>query len=187
MKLIKARTRKQFKRIHRLYEAAFPSYEKKPFWLIRWKVKQGKAEVWYLENKEEFVGLAITMSSPELVLLDYFAIEETQRGNGIGSESLKLLQKYYKGRSFFLEIESIYEACDNIEQRQRRKQFYLRNGMSEMKLMVNLFGTNMEILGHNCKFDFETYRSIYEYVYGKIILKNIRQISYPCNPISKRV
>ena len=182
MKLIKARTRKQFKRIHKLYEAAFPAYEKKPFWLIRWKNMQGKSEVWYLEDDEEFVGLAITMSSPKLVLLDYFAIEETQRGNGIGSESLKLLQEYYKERLFFLEIESMYEKCDNMEQRQRRKVFYLRNGMTEMKLMVNLFGTNMEILGYNCKFDFETYCSIYEYAYGKKILKNVRQASYPCNP-----
>lgn len=182
MKLIKAKTRAQFQMVHKLYESAFPAYEKKPFWLIRWKNKQGKADVWYLERDGIFVGLAITMSSPELVLLDYFAIEEKQRGTGLGSESLKALQEYYKERHFFLEIESVYEDCDNIEQRKRRKQFYLRNGMNEMKLMVNLFGTNMEILGYGCKLDFETYLSIYKYAYGKKIIKNVRQASYPCNP-----
>lgn len=179
MELIKAKTRKQFKTIHKLYESAFPAYEKKPFWLIRLKNRQGKADVWCLEKEGKFIGLAITMSSPELVLLDYFAIEESKRSKGLGSESLKALQEHYRDRHFFLEIESIYEKCDNIEQRRKRKQFYLRNGMSEMKIMANLFGTNMEILGHECKLDFETYRSIYEYTYGKQKVKNVRQVTYP--------
>ncbi len=81
----------------------------------------------------------------------------------------------YKNRKFFLEIESVYEKCENREQRKHRKQFYLKNGMTEMKIMVNLFGTNMEVLGYQCKLDFETYRSVYEYAYGKGILKNVKK------------
>ena len=113
------------------------------------------------------------------MLLDYFAIEENQRGKGLGSESLGTLQKYYEGRKFFLEIESVYEKCENLEERKRRKQFYLQNGMTELKIMVNLFGTNMEVLGYRCKLDFKTYHSVYEYSYGKCILKNIRKKAYP--------
>lgn len=179
MKLVRARTRKQWKEIRKLYESAFPTYEKKPFWLIYWKSKQKKTDVWYLEKNKTFVGLAITVNSPELVLLDYFAIDEKQRGKGFGSESLKTLQKYYKDHKFFLEIESVYEKCENPEERKRRKQFYLKNGMTEMKIMVNLFGTNMEVMGYQCKLDFETYRSVYEYAYGKGILKNVRKKAYP--------
>lgn len=179
MKLVKAKTRIHWKEIHKLYEAAFPSYEKKPFWLIRLKNKQGRADVWHLEDEGKFIGLAITMSSPELVLLDYFAIDESLRGKGFGSESLKALQKQYEDRHFFLEIESIYDECPNVEQRLRRKQFYLKNGMTEMKMMANLFGTNMEVLGHGCKLDFDTYRSIYEYAYGKKVVKNVTEVSYP--------
>lgn len=179
MRLVKAAKRAHWKAIHKLYESAFPDYEKKPFWLIRIKNKQGRADVWYLEEDGQFIGLGITMSSPKLVLLDYFAIDGEKRGRGYGSKALKALQEQYAGRHFFLEIESIYDTCDNVEQRMRRKQFYLRNGMTEMKMMANLFGTNMEVLGHGCKLDFATYSYIYEYTYGKRVVKNVREVPYP--------
>ena len=179
MRLVKAKTRRQFKEICRIYEASFPAYEKKPFWLIRLKNKQGRSDVWFLEEKGKMVGIAITMSAPNLMLLDYFAIAEDVRGKGFGSQGLKLLQKQYKDKKFFLEIESIYDECDNIEQRKRRKQFYLKNGMTEMKLMVNIFGTNMEVLGYECKLDFKKYRSVYHYTYGKIVMQKIKYLPYP--------
>ncbi len=183
MQLIKATTKAQRKQIHALYERAFPDYEKKPFWLIRIKNKQGRADMWYLEHEGQFAGLAITMNAKNLVLLDYFAIDDDLRGKGIGSEALKSLQTYYTGRNFFLEIESVYDECDNLEQRQMRKQFYLKNGMTEMKMMVNLFGTDMEVLGHECKLDFMTYASVYEYAYGKRVRKNVTSKEYPVKEV----
>jgi len=179
MKLVKAAERAQWKAIRKLYEGAFPACEKKPFWLIRLKNKQGRADVWYLEEDGQFIGLGITMSGPGLVLLDYFAIDEKKRGKGYGSTALKLLQKQYMDCHFFLEIESVYDECDNLEQRRQRKQFYLRNGMTEMKMMANLFGTNLEVLGYGCKLDFERYRTVYEYTYGKRVVKNVREVPYP--------
>lgn len=179
MKLIKAVKRAHWKAIYALYERAFPACEKKPFWLIRLKNWQGRADVWYIEDDGQFIGLGITMSAPGLMLLDYFAIDEKLRGMGYGSKALKALQEQYADRHFFLEIESVYEACDNVEQRIQRKNFYLKNGMTEMKMMANLFGTNLEVLGHGCKLDFQTYRSVYEYTYGKRVAKNVREVPYP--------
>ncbi len=186
MELIKADKRAQWKTIHKLYEEAFPDYEKKPFWLIRLKNKQGRADVWYIEDEGRFVGLGITMSAPGRVLLDYFAIEGSMRGQGYGSKALKALQEQYADRHFFLEIESVYDECDNVEQRLRRKQFYLRNGMTEMKMMVNLFGTDMEVLGHGCKLDFDTYREVYGYTYGKRVLKNVKEVRYPQSEVENK-
>ena len=80
MKLVKAAERAQWKAIRKLYEGAFPACEKKPFWLIRLKNKQGRADVWYLEEDGQFIGLGITMSGPGLVLLDYFAIGQATPG-----------------------------------------------------------------------------------------------------------
>ena len=55
----------------------------------------------------------------------------------------------------------------------------MRNGMTEMKMMANLFGTNLEVLGYGCKLDFERYRTVYEYTYGKRVVKNVREVPYP--------
>ena len=179
MKLTKAVNRVHWKAIRNLYEEAFPDYEKKPFWLIWLKSIQGQADVWYIEEEGQFVGIGITMSAPGRVLLDYFAIHSSIRGNGYGSKALRALQEQYRDRHFFLEIESIYDECDNVEQRKRRKDFYLRNGMTEMKMMVNIFGTNMEVLGHGCKLDFKEYRAVYEHTYGKKVAGNVKERTYP--------
>ena len=179
MQLVKATTKAQLKAIRTLYEEAFPDYEKKPFWMIRLKNKQGKTDIWYLEKDGVFAGLAITMNTKELVLLDYFAVDEKRRGKGLGSEALKALQTYYNGRRFFLEVESTYDECENAEQRKRRKQFYLKNNMTETKIMAKVFKTNMEVLGYGCQLDFPTYRFVYEYVYGKRIAENVIELPYP--------
>ena len=181
MKLLKTVKWTQWKKIYQLYHEAFPDYEKKPFWLIWLKNKQGRADVWYIVEDGEFIGLGITMSAPGRVLLDYFAIDSNKRGQGYGSKALKALQEQYADVHFFLEIESVYADCDNVAQRLRRKEFYLRNGMTEMKMMVNLFGTDMEVLGHGCKLDFETYAAVYESTYGVSVRKNVKHVEYPCS------
>ena len=181
MQLVKATESAQWKEIRRLYEVAFPACEKKPFWLIQVKNKQGKADVWYLEKEGTFVGLAITMNAKELVLLDYFAIDENLRGQGFGSAGLKALQDYYNGRKFFLEAESVFTESENAQQRENRKRFYLKNGMTEMEMIANVFGTDLEVLGYNCKLDFETYRSVYEYAYGKRAAAHVELVPYPKN------
>jgi len=175
MKLRDVNSFKQWRKIYQLYRRAFPRCERKPFWLI-WRTKRrGQTDVWYLEDEKGFVGFAATVNSKDLVLLDYFAIDNGKRGCGNGSKALQLLQKQYADKRLFLEIESVYEDSDNPEERKRRKQFYLSNGMTEMQVKVQLFGVNMELLGYNCKVDFASYYSVYMDVYGKKISRFIME------------
>lgn len=124
-------------------------------------------DIWVLEEKQEFIGFAITMKSKDLVLLDYFAIAGEKRASGFGSEALRSLQKYYGNQRFFLEIESTLGKADNQEQREKRKRFYLANDMTEIGMTVDVFGTEMELLGHGCSLDFAEYTSVYSNVYGR--------------------
>lgn len=180
MKLRQVQSRKDWRDIKKLYDTAFPANEKKPFWMIRWKHRQGAADVWVLEQEGEFAGLAITMNRADLVLLDYFAVSAEKRGGGIGGEALKALQKKYGECRFFLEIESVEEPVgDSTEkdgsymERERRKCFYLANGMQELGVNVTLFGVDMELLGYNCKVDFDEYRGLYFDTYGNWAAKNV--------------
>ena len=175
MKLKKATTLKDWKKIRKLYMSAFPSCERKPLSVIRYKQHIKAADVWVVEDEGEFVGLAITMNGPELVLLDYFAIDDFKRGKGYGSKALKLLQETYEDYRFFLEIERTDVEADNIEERKRRKSFYLQNGMMELKVHAVLFGVEMELLGYQCKVSFEEYRNLYVSNYGNLARKNVIQ------------
>lgn len=79
------------KYIRDLYRISFPDVERKPFSLIERKAAMGTMEILMMSEGGERMGLAITASDGELVLLDYFAVDPSKRGQGAGSEALQLL------------------------------------------------------------------------------------------------
>lgn len=176
MRLERALTEKQLEEIEKLYLEAFPKIERKPFHLMLKKRDEGVMELLAIEGDDgEFKGLAITVLCQDMVLLDYFAIAASERGNGLGSEALALLKEYYADRRFILEIERTDVEAGNIGQRLKRKAFYLRNGMKPMPFLVNIFGTEMEVLTHDCEISFEEYYRIYQ-VFGKELERKVMLI-----------
>lgn len=156
----------QWAQVYRLYQKAFPASEKKPFSVILKKYAEGKTDIWRFARKGRFAGLIITINGETHVLLDYLAVDEAQRGTGIGTEILALMRKHYAGKGVFLEIESVYEDCDNRAERVRRKHFYEKCGMESMDVFVWLFGVKMELMGFGCKLSYEQYQSFYRDNYG---------------------
>ena len=177
MELIKAETIEHYHKIRELYQSSFPKCEKKPFRLIKYKQKQGMADMWYIAQDGEFTGLAITLHTSEMVLLDYFAVSQNKRNSGMGGMALCMLQNYYSDKKFFLEIESPAIPSQNQQQREKRKKFYLNHGMREMGILADVFGTEMELLGYHCNMTFEEYVSVYKDVYGDEKAANIRRLS----------
>lgn len=169
-------TSRDWRKIKKLYKTAFPKTERKPLLLVWIMNRKNKADIWVFERNNEFCGFAITNNAGDLVLLDYFTISDEERGKGLGAEALRQLQDHYIDRRFFLEIESPYVSADNIEQRKRRKQFYLANRMTEMHVKAKVYKVEMELLGYNCKVSFEEYRSIYLTNYGKRVAEKIREL-----------
>lgn len=165
MRLVDADTRERLRKVRLLYEKAFPRSEKKPFGMILRGRKKGNYEVLAVEGEDGgFQGLAVTMRWGELVLLDYFAVEPQCRGTGVGSRALSALQERYRGKKFLLEIESTVGVEDREDARNRRKAFYLRNGMESMDFLVNLFGVEMELMTCGCTVTFEEYHTIFEHL-----------------------
>lgn len=163
MRLVTAETAEQIQMMEALYLESFPEIERKPFAFMLQKRAEGEMEFLALEGKEGmFQGLAFMVLCEDMVLLDYFAIASSEREKGLGSEALKLLKEYYRGRRFLLEIECLDAEAENAEQRKRRKAFYLRNGMKPMPFLVNLFGVEMEVLTCDCEVAYDEYHRLYE-------------------------
>lgn len=168
MKLIEAYQEQQLADIRSLYEKAFPASEKKPFSLILEKREEGIVEVLAVEGEDkDFLGLAIAILYQDMVLLDYFAISPDVRGKGVGSAAIQLLKDRYANKRFFLEIERTDVEAANGKERCRRKEFYLRNGMTPISLFVELFKVEMEVLTDQCKISFEEYYQLYIETFGK--------------------
>lgn len=162
-------------RLYRLYQSAFPASEKKPFSMIRAMHKKGKSDVWYCEENGKFAGLVITINGPDRILLDYLAVEEKRRGQGNGSKILQKIREQYAGYGVFLEIEIVDESAENFEERKRRKQFYLSNGMTPMNVFVELFGVDMELLGFDCYLSFEEYHAFYRDNYNEWAAEHVKR------------
>ena len=153
--------------LYRLYLAAFPAAERKPFGMIVRMHRKGKTDIWCVERMGRFIGLAMTINGEDMILLDYFAVLKTHRGEGIGLAALKELQRVYGDKGMFVEIESTYENAPNQAQRQRRKRFYLSSGLEELHVTAKLFGVNMELLGIRCQLDYDQYKAFYRDNYNQ--------------------
>lgn len=180
MKLINGVTEIYLPKIEQLYEEAFPQEEKKPFSMILGREKEKSVEVLAAisdeDNQTQFIGEAITAKYEDIVLLDYFAMASECRGKGKGSKTLRALQKRYEKQRFFLEIERTGVPAPNAKDRERRKKFYLSNGMKQMDYYVEVRGVEMEVLTYNCEITYEEYRAVYRNVYGKEIEDTIKKI-----------
>lgn len=180
MRLEKAVEQHRIDAIYDLYMEAFPKNERKPFQLMLDKCQEGAMEMLSIEDdNQEFLGLAIFVFYEDLALLDYFAIAESKRGNGIGSQALRILQTHYKNKRFLLEIEDAQVESDNREERIRRRAFYLRNKMQVMPFMVNLFGVVMEVLTYEAELFPEEYMRLYTSVFSSKVADNVKVVQHP--------
>lgn len=169
----------QWFKIYRLYRSAFPRSERKPFSMIYKMYRKGTTDVWYCTDHGKFVGIAITINGDDAILLDYFAMDKALRGQGYGSAILKAVIRHYAPKTVFGEIETVFEDCEDLDMRIRRKQFYLRNGLKEMNVMVYLFGVKMELLTSDRSMTFEEYRDFYKTNYNQWAADHILPGSHP--------
>jgi GNAT superfamily N-acetyltransferase len=165
----------QWARLYKLYLTAFPAAERKPFSMIVSMWKKGRTDIWCLRRNGCFAGLAITINGPDVILLDYLAVAEKCRSQGMGTAALRALREMYDGKGLFVEIESTREAAPNLPQRLRRKRFYLSCGMAEMHTMAKLFGVNMELLGYDCLLDYDQYKAFYRDNYNHWAAEHIEK------------
>lgn len=161
MKLIKATSEQQLNVVEELYLRAFPATERKPFPEMVERQKMNTMDIFSIESENGFWGLAILAHDKDITLLDYFAISDELRGQGLGSLAIRSLQELFKDRRFILEIETTKKPCIDLEMREQRKSFYLRNGLHTMDFDVNLFGVEMEILSNAEHISYEEYIDVY--------------------------
>ena len=112
MILKRARRKIDFVIIKKLYIDSFPANERAPFYMLKRRAKQGKADLWCIYDEKLFVGMAYVVSYNNLSYLFYFAIEKSLRGMHYGTRALKTIFRLYE--------------------RLKRHDFYLRAGLKDI-------------------------------------------------------
>lgn len=127
--------------IKQLYETAFPEDEQIPWKDLMRLVGEMPLDFTAYYDGEEFIGFTIVYPRKSFNWYWYFAVREELRGKGYGQQILSQLIERYKGQTCVLDMESPMQVCENIIQRQRRHQFYLRNGFRD----TNVYRTYNDI------------------------------------------
>ena len=159
-----------------LYHKSFSENIRKPFSVIERKAAMGSMEILVIRDEGRRAGMAIVAMDYNLVLLDYFAVSEKMRGRGIGSEALELLKEFYGDSQFFLETEVPEEGAPDLEERIRRKEFYLRNGMQETGIYVEIYGVKLELLATKPGLRFADCEGLYRELFGPMYHTLVKQV-----------
>ncbi len=130
-----------------LYKTAFPKDEQIPWDDLMRLIDQMSLDFTAYYEDGEFVGFTTVYPRPSFNWYWYFAVCEDLRGKGIGQKILSQLIKKYEGQPCVLDMESPYQnPCDNIVQRKRRHDFYLRNGFRDTNVFRNYGDLEMTVM-----------------------------------------
>ena len=133
--------------LKQLYETAFPKGEQIPWDDLLRLIDQMSLDFTAYYVGETFIGFTIVYPRKTFNWYWYFAVREKLRGQGYGQQILTQLIEKYKGQACVLDMESPYQVpCPNLEQRQRRHAFYLRNGFRDTDVYRTYNGITMTIM-----------------------------------------
>ena len=128
-------------KIKQLYETAFPEDEQIPWKDLMRLVEEMPLDFTAYYDGEDFIGFTIVYPRKSINWFWYFAVCEKLRGKGYGQQILTQMIEHYKGQSFVLDMESPTQVSENIDQRKRRQNFYIRNGFKD----TNVYRTYNDI------------------------------------------
>ncbi|MDD3278186.1 MAG: GNAT family N-acetyltransferase [Lachnospiraceae bacterium] len=140
--------------IHKIYRhwmiEHFPQDEIKPWKSISRMWELGAYRGLGMFQEEKLLGYALFAQEPEgdTLLLDYFAMLETSRGQGLGGaflRNMKNVMKDYAGILFETEDEAAAENEEQLQVRKRRNAFYEREGMGRTTVRSEVYGVQYMI------------------------------------------
>lgn len=135
LKLERITALKNDRKAKKLYTSAFPKIEQLPYWRLKFGSFLKTQDFFAFTRAGEVVAIAFLLAGEECALLYYFAVEESLRGTGIGSECLALLKQYYT-QPLAVIMKPMDADAEDAAQRLRRKAFYERAGFSTAEMTV---------------------------------------------------
>lgn len=136
MLILQKAAKSDYPAIKKIYIRAFPSNERAPFFFIRRKAQQGKAEMLSIKKDSAVIGFTYLVAHRDLLYLFFLALADRERGKGYGSWTLQKLQEMYSGKRIFLSRETLDKSAENYPERVSRRDFYIRNGFADMGCQV---------------------------------------------------
>lgn len=167
-----------YKLIRQLYKSAFPAEERAPFFMLKNRTADGRAQMLAARDADGFVGFAYLVYHLDLAYLSFFAIAPERRGTGCGSEILGELKERLKGKRLFLAREQLDESSDNYSQRVKRHNFYLHNGFTDLSCKIREVNMVYDVMSFGGRVAPEEYDALVTHWCGGLIKKIFRMQAF---------
>lgn len=115
-----------------------------------------------LTDDGSFVGFMAVRTYRDLAYLFFLAIDASCRSKGYGSRAIETLKAAYPGKKQIVDFEMPDDAAGNRVQREKRREFYLRNGYRETGLFLSYLGVDYEVFCMEEDFDAEMFKAMME-------------------------
>ena len=165
-----------------LYESAFPANERIPIkHLLDDKIKR---EFWAFFDKEDgenaaapkFCGFSNSITHGSITNIIYFAVMPELRSRGYGSQILQTIRRQHPNTRIVvdIEVEDDSKDAEELERRNRRREFYTRNGFDSSPFDYIWQGEHYRLLTVGGTVTEKEFRNFW-----KEILKDIPGAKYP--------
>ncbi|MGM9883809.1 GNAT family N-acetyltransferase [Streptococcus hyointestinalis] len=119
---------KEYKKVKKLYESAFPAYERLPYLPLVLLATRKNTHFDAYYDGDTFCGFTYSVMSKEAVYILFLAVNDVHRGKGYGSAILEDFKERAGQRALVLTIEPLESDAKNYDERLKRLAFYERNG-----------------------------------------------------------
>lgn len=179
-----------FPQVKALYESAFPANERIPIkHLLDDKIKR---EFWAFFDKVEgenhaevgkeiaatpmFCGFSNSITHGSITNIVYFAVVPELRSRGYGSKILQAIRRQHPDTRIVvdIEVEEDSKNAEELERRNRRREFYTRNGFDSSPVDYIWQGEHYRLLSAGGTVTEKEFRDFW-----KEILKDIPGAMYP--------
>ena len=171
-----------FPQVKALYESAFPTNERIPIkHLLDDKIKR---EFWAFFDKEDgenaaaprFCGFSNSITHGSITNIVYFAVVPELRSRGYGSKILQAIRRQHSNTRIVVDIEVEEDSKDaeELERRNRRREFYQHNGFGSSPVDYVWQGEHYRLLSAGGTVTEKEFRDFW-----KEILKDIPGAKYP--------
>lgn len=145
--------RKDKREIKKIYISSFTKEERMPFWLMIIMKKINNTEFKSFHDKDTLCGFVYIATIESLTFIIFLAVDENIRSKGYGGKILDKIQSMYPNNKIILSIDRCDEDAEDINQRIRRKKFYINNGYVDTGYLMKLGNKSQEVLIKNGQFD----------------------------------
>lgn len=132
--------------VKRLIESSFPPEERVSTDFI-FDFNDERVEFLLFYDGDLFCGFVYLFNgAQDISFICWLAVEENLRGKGYGGKILQYVREEKSNCRIFLNIERVDVPAENLEQRLKRKNFYLSNGYHETGIYNTFRGVDYELL-----------------------------------------